>query len=78
MFHPLNPRDVSSETGLNAIDAFDAYLISGGLPLMVQDWQRGVSPRDFLKDSLGRSTSSLVISGERILSAEFSADAHHH
>jgi hypothetical protein len=75
VLRPLNPRDVSSMTGLNAFEAFDAYLISGGLPLIVQDWERGMLPRDFLEDSLSRSTSSLFVSGERILSAEFSADA---
>ena len=71
VLHPLTPRDVASMTRLNAFEAFDAYLISGGLPLIVQDWTPGMSPQDFLVDSLNRSTSSLVVSGERILNAEF-------
>lgn len=71
VLHPLTPRDVASMTRLNAFEAFDAYLISGGLPLIVQDWTPGMSPQDFLVDSLNRSTSSLVVSGERIRNAEF-------
>ena len=49
VLHPLNPRDVSSMTGLNAFEAFDAYLISGGLPFIVRDWERGMLPGTSLK-----------------------------
>lgn len=67
----LTPRDVGRMTGLHGIDAFDAYLITGGLPLVAQEWHRGVTPADFLAESLGRSTSALVVSGSRVLDTEF-------
>jgi uncharacterized protein len=74
ILEPLTPRDVAAMTRLNAFEAFDAYLISGGLPLIIQEWEPGTSPQDFLEFSLSRSSSALVVSGERILNAEFSAD----
>ena len=37
VLQPLTPRDVASMTRLDASEAFDASLISGGLPLIVQD-----------------------------------------
>jgi len=61
--------------GLNAVDAFDAYLITGGLPMICQTWQRGQTMWDFLKESLNYSTSALIVSGERSLAAEFPPDA---
>ena len=62
-------------TRLNAFEAFDAYLISGGLPLIIQEWEPGTTPKEFLQSSLSRPLSALVVSGERILNAEFSADS---
>ncbi len=67
----LSPRDVGRMTGLEPFDAFDAYLITGGLPLVAQEWQPGMTRDDFLHASLARSTSALVVSGTRVLDAEF-------
>jgi AAA+ ATPase superfamily predicted ATPase len=70
---PLSPHEVMSMTGLPPADAFDAYLISGGLPLICQEWQQGWSRRDFLAHALDDPTSPLLVSGERVLAAEFPA-----
>jgi AAA+ ATPase superfamily predicted ATPase len=67
----LTPRDVARLTGLGAFDAFDAYLMTGGLPLVAQEWERGMTRAEFLSASFGRSTSALVVSGARLLDSEF-------
>ena len=36
---PLNPADVAAMTGLAAADAFDATLVTGGLPVVCARWQ---------------------------------------
>ena len=68
---PLSPHDVMTMTGLPAADAFDAYLITGGLPLICQEWQEGWTRREFLQYALDDPTSPLLVSGERVLAAEF-------
>ena len=68
---PLNPAEVASMVGLPAADAFDAYLVTGGLPLVCQEWLPGQSVDVFLAASLADPTSALLVSGERSLAAEF-------
>ncbi|GAB3658701.1 ATP-binding protein [Actinocorallia lasiicapitis] len=68
---PLSPREVMSMTGLSPADAFDAYLITGGLPLVCQEWPEGADRGQFLREALDDPTSPLLVSGERTLSAEF-------
>jgi AAA+ ATPase superfamily predicted ATPase len=68
---PLNPRDVARMTGLAAYDALDAYLITGGLPLITQEWAPGIPRNEFLERSFARETSALVVSGARVLDSEF-------
>lgn len=74
--HALNPREtaqiVESPT---AADAFDAYLITGGLPLICDEWSPGVSMWDYLTDALAEPTSALIVSAERSLKAEFPTEA---
>lgn len=72
---PLTPRDVGSLTGRQGADAFDAWLVTGGLPLVCAELRRGESVQTFLARSLSRSTSALVVSGVRILAADFPAEA---
>jgi len=72
---PLNPHDVSAMTGLRGFAAFDAYLMTGGLPMVVLEWESGMTRDEFLATSLSRSTSALVVAGERMLGAEFSVDS---
>jgi uncharacterized protein len=57
--------------GLAPADAFDAYLVSGGLPLILGEWPRGASVREYLGQALASPTSALLVSGERVLAAEF-------
>lgn len=68
---PLSPAEVADMLQLSPEDAFDAFLITGGLPLVCQDWSSGASMWDFLTESLSASTSALIVSGERALAAEF-------
>ena len=68
---PLSPFDVAQMTGLPPADALDAYLITGGLPLICQEWRHGESRTAFLRRALQDPTSPLLVSGERILAAEF-------
>ncbi|RKN03511.1 ATP-binding protein [Streptomyces radicis] len=70
---PLSPHEVMRMTGLAPADALDAHLVTGGLPLVCQEWREGESRVDFLARSLDDPTSPLLVSGERMLAAEFPA-----
>jgi uncharacterized protein len=67
----LNPAEVAAMLRLDASDAFDAHLITGGLPLICQDWPKGIEWRGYLAEALRNPTSPLIVSGERVLHAEF-------
>lgn len=71
---PLNPAEVGDLIGAAPADALDAYLVTGGLPLVCQEWRRGQSLGDFLRAALANPTSALLVSGERSLAAEFPAE----
>jgi AAA+ ATPase superfamily predicted ATPase len=75
VLEPLNPVEVGQLAGLSAPAAIDAYLITGGLPVICRDWPGGMAPREFLAMAVSSPTSSLVVSAERILAAEFPAEA---
>jgi AAA+ ATPase superfamily predicted ATPase len=68
---PLAPGEVAAMTGLGAAGAFDAFLVTGGLPLICAEWHPGTSIKAFLRRSLDDPTSALVVSAELALSAEF-------
>lgn len=68
---PLDPAEVGEMLGLEPAAAFDAHLVTGGLPLVCAEWSRGDSVRDFLKSALGRQTSAMTVSAELALAAEF-------
>lgn len=72
---PLSPHDVAAVTGLGAADAFDAYLVTGGLPLILEEWPTATPLLEFLGTALDRPTSPLLVSGERTLAAEFPVEA---
>ncbi|HUW88527.1 MAG TPA: DUF234 domain-containing protein [Candidatus Paceibacterota bacterium] len=72
---PLSPAEVADMLGLSAADAFDAYLITGGLPLICNEWRKGLSIWKYLESALSSSTSALIVSGERSIAAEFPPDA---
>lgn len=72
---PLNPAEVGAMLGLDAADAFDAYLVTGGLPLICAEWTAGMDLWTYLAEALDDATSALLVSGERALAAEFPPDA---
>lgn len=70
----LSPSEVAAMLKLPAAGAFDAYLVTGGLPLICEEWPARAGLADYLTDALSHSTSALVVSGERALAAEFPAE----
>ena len=73
---PLSPVEVQELAKLNsAADAFDAYLITGGLPLICDEWPPGMSMWEYLEEALNEPVSALIVSAERALAAEFPSDA---
>jgi hypothetical protein len=68
---PLNPAEIGTMLGLEPAAAFDAALITGGLPLICANWPVGAGVRDFLTAALSDPVSALLVSAERSLAAEF-------
>jgi len=68
---PFDPAETADMLGLPAADAFDAQLVTGGFPLTAQSWGRGNDLWGFLSEALSDPTSPLIVSGERVLNAEF-------
>lgn len=71
---PLTPGEVGAMLGLSPADAFDAYLVTGGLPLICTEWPAGASLWDYLSQGVANPTSALLVSAERSLAAEFPSD----
>lgn len=71
---PLTPAEVADMLGQKPAQAFDAYVVTGGLPMVCEEWRNGESLRSFLKRSVNSPTSALLVSGERSLSAEFPSE----
>jgi len=76
VINPLTPADVAERLSLPAAEAFDAYLITGGLPMILDEWPATATPWNYLADALLDATSALVVSGERAMAAEFPPEAH--
>jgi uncharacterized protein len=72
---PLSPADVAEMLDLPPAEAFDAYLISGGLPLILDEWPAGRRVSEYLSDAVTDPISALLVSGERALAAEFPAES---
>jgi AAA+ ATPase superfamily predicted ATPase len=68
---PLNPAEVGEMLGLAPADAFDAALVTGGLPLICADWPQDADLWKFLSSELANPVAPLVVSAERSLAAEF-------
>ncbi|GGL07602.1 ATPase AAA [Sphaerisporangium melleum] len=68
---PLSPAEVAEMLALPAAEAFDAYLVTGGLPLVLDEWPDGSGVFDYLSDAVTDPTSALLVSGERAMAAEF-------
>jgi len=72
---PLSPADAAEMLALPAAEAFDAYLVSGGLPLILDEWPSGETALDYVADAVTDPLSALLVSGERALAAEFPPDS---
>lgn len=73
---PLSPVETASIIGAaDAAAAFDAYLVTGGLPLICAEWSAGAPIWEYLTDALSDPTSALIVSAERALAAELPAEA---
>ncbi|MGH3544346.1 MAG: ATP-binding protein [Mycobacteriales bacterium] len=72
---PLNPAEVGQMLGLDAASAFDAAVITGGLPLVCSQWPYGWGVWKYLAGALEDPLSALLVSGERAMAAEFPAAA---
>lgn len=72
---PLNPAEVASLLRLDAADGIDAWLVSGGLPGVLVDWPEGLTPLKYVARAIENPHSSLVVTAERWLAAEFGAEA---
>lgn len=72
---PLNPAEVGDMLDLEPAEAFDAAVITGGLPQVCQEWPPGATPREYLRQALADPLSALIVSGERSLGAEFPPEA---
>ncbi|MER6089584.1 ATP-binding protein [Streptomyces bluensis] len=73
---PLHLGDVQAMTGLDAADAVDALLITGGFPEIVQSWRPGMSRTDFLRAAVTNPLSPLLVAGELSLLGEFPEASH--
>lgn len=67
VLHPLDPLATGELVGARGAAAFDAFLVTGGLPLVCDEWTKGQNLHRYLADALSNSSSALVTSGERIL-----------
>lgn len=72
---PLSPAEVRAMLGCSAADAFDSYLVTGGLPLVLDEWPAGASVAGYLVAAVADPTSALLVSAERMLAAEFPVQA---
>jgi uncharacterized protein len=73
---PLHMADVQTMTGLDAADAMDALLITGGFPEIVQSWRPGASRTEFLRAAAADPLSPLLAAGELSLLGEFPETSH--
>jgi AAA+ ATPase superfamily predicted ATPase len=68
---PLNPAEVGEMLDLAPAEAFDAALVTGGLPLICADWRRGTDLWQFMAIELANPVAPLLVSAERSLASEF-------
>lgn len=70
---PLNPAETGDALGLEAADAIDAHLVSGGLPGILRAWPHGTPALDFIKSECADPASPLFGVPEAALMAELPA-----
>jgi len=68
----LNPAEVASALpGRSAMEIFDAYLVTGGYPRLVERCAAAKTTNAYVKAALTDPFSDLVISAQLVLDAEF-------
>ena len=73
---PLNPREVASIVHAPTPEAaFDAYLITGGMPMLCEEWPSAASADQYLRGVLDEPSSMFVTGALRSLDAEFPTEA---
>lgn len=70
---PLNPAETGDALGLDATDAVDAHLVSGGLPGILRAWPHGTPALPFLEQECADPASAVFGVPESSLLAEFPA-----
>ncbi|MEU6140275.1 ATP-binding protein [Streptomyces sp. NPDC047081] len=70
---PLNPAETGAALGLEAADAIDAHLVSGGLPGILRSWPHATPALDFIEAECADPASPLFGVPEATLLAEFPA-----
>jgi uncharacterized protein len=70
---PLNPAEVGDALDLEAADAIDAYLLSGGLPGILRAWPDRVPALEFAEQECADPASPVFGVPEAALLAEFPA-----
>ncbi|MYV56201.1 ATP-binding protein [Streptomyces sp. SID3212] len=70
---PLSPAETGSALGLDAADAIDAHLVSGGLPGVLRAWPHGTPALAFLEAECADPASPVFGVPEATLMAEFPA-----
>ncbi|MEU5307992.1 ATP-binding protein [Streptomyces sp. NPDC021562] len=70
---PLSPAETGGALGLEAADAIDAHLVSGGLPGILRAWPHGTPALDFIRSECADPASALFGVPEAALLAEFPA-----
>jgi hypothetical protein len=68
---PLNPAETGAALGLDAPDAVDAHLVSGGLPGVLRGWPDGLPALAFLERECDDPSSPVFGVPESALLAEF-------
>lgn len=71
----LSPREVGEALKLNAVAAFDAYLVTGGLPLICAAWPVGKPAATAMASLIESPISPLIVSADLSLAAEFPPDS---
>lgn len=73
---PFDPAEVAEAVGSpRPMAAFDAYLVSGGYPKLVEDVRRAGGVRAFVARGVRDENSDLVVVAQRSLDAEFLPEA---
>lgn len=68
---PLNPADTGEALGLDAADAIDAHLVSGGLPGIIRTWPHGTPALEFMRTECADPAAALFNVPGTSLLAEF-------